>query len=353
VTGGASLASDERRRLLALFAAQLYGPVPLPPDRLTVHRLAGPDYQRLAVALEVEDRRFAVDAALWLPDGHGPAPLIVGLDFLGPIGLLDDASFPIDHAARIDFRGSTVLDASLRGRCANRWPLGLIRAAGFGLLVSCYGSWVPDDPAAWRDHGLVPLLRSPPATGAIALWAWALSRLVDTALTVAEVDATRIHLVGHSRLGKAALWAAASDERVAGVVANNSGCAGAALSRHAGGETLAQLTGHYPHWLTPSLADDPDPATLPVDQHELLACIAPRRLYVASASQDHWADPEGEYLALAAAAPAWSLALPALEEVWRPGAELRAAALAWHLRDGGHDLTPWDWRRFLPHLASR
>jgi hypothetical protein len=354
VTSGASpLASDKRRRLLALFAAHLYGPIPPPPNRLTPHRLAGPGYQRLEIALEADERRFAVDAALWLPAGHGPAPLIVGLDFLGPIGVLEDASFPLDLAARIDFRGSTVLDASLRGRGADRWPLDLIQTAGFGLLLSCYGSWVPDDPAAWRDHGLVPLLHPPPETGAIALWAWALSRLVDAALSLREVDAARVYFAGHSRLGKAALWAAASDERVAGVVANNSGCAGAALWHHQGGETLAQLTARYPHWLTPSLADDPDPATLPVDQHELLACIAPRRLYVASASEDHWADPEGEYLALAAAAPAWNLALPALEEVWQPGAELRAGALAWHLRDGVHDLTPWDWRRFLPHLASR
>ena len=353
MTSGASLARDQRRRLLALFAAHLYGPIPPAPDRLEAQRLAGPDYQRLEIAIEVDGRWFAVDAALWLPDGHGPAPLIVGLDFLGPIGVLEDASFPLDRAARIDSRDLTVLDATLRGRDANRWPLELIRAAGFGLLLSCYGSWVPDDPATWRDHGLVPLLRSSPGTGAIGLWAWALARLVDAALTLPEVDATRVHLVGHSRLGKAALWAAASDERVAGVIANNSGCAGAALRHNPGGETLVQLIARYPHWLTPSLADDPDPAALPIDQHELLACIAPRRLYVASASEDHWADPKGEYLALAAAAPAWNLALPPLPEVWRHGAELRAGALAWHLRDGGHDLTPWDWRRFLPHLASR
>ena len=252
MTSGASPADDERRRLLALFAAELYGPIPPPPDHLEVRRFGHSGYQRLELGLAVEGRRFAVDAALWLPPGPRPAPLIVGLDFLGPIGVLQDAAFPIDRAARIEFRGSTVLDATLRGRGADRWPVDLIQAAGFGLLLSCYGSWVPDDPAAWRDHGLAPLLRSPPETGAIALWAWALSRLVDVALTLPEVDATRIHLAGHSRLGKAALWAAACDERVAGVVANNSGCAGAALSRHTGGETLAQLTARYPHWLTPS-----------------------------------------------------------------------------------------------------
>ena len=342
MTSGASPGGDERRRLLALFAAELYGPIPPPPDHLEVHRFDHSGYQRLELGLAVEDRRFAVDAALWLPPGHGPAPLIIGLDFLGPIGVLQDAAFPIDRAARIEFRGSTVLGATLRGRGADRWPVDLIQAAGFGLLLSCYGSWVPDDPTVWRDHGLVPLLRSPPESGAIALWAWSLSRLVDVALTLPEVDATRIFLAGHSRLGKAALWAAASDERVAGVVANNSGCAGAALSRHAGGETLAQLTARYPHWLTPSLAGDPDPAALSVDQHQLLACIAPRLLYVASASEDHWADPEGEYLALAAAAPAWNLTLPALEEVWRPGAGLRAEA---------HCLAPAR-RRPRPHLLG-
>ena len=353
MTSAALPADEERRRLLALFATELYGPIPPPPDHLEVRRVRHSGYQRLELGLAVEERRFAVDAALWLPPGPGPAPLIIGLDFLGPIGVLQDSAFPIDRAARIEFRGSTVLDATLRGRGADRWPVDLIQAAGFGLLLSCYGSWVPDDPAAWRDHGLAPLLRSPPETGAIALWAWALSRLVDVALTLPEVDATRIHLAGHSRLGKAALWAAACDERVAGVIANNSGCAGAALSRHAGGETLARLTARYPHWLTRRLAGNPDPAALPVDQHQLLACIAPRRLYVASALEDHWADPQGEYLALAAAAPAWGLTLPALEMVWRPGAELRTSALAWHLRNGGHDLTPWDWHRFLPHFGGR
>ena len=209
MTSAASPADEERRRLLALFATELYGPIPPLPDHLEVRRVRHAGYQRLELGLAVEERRFAVHAALWLPAGPGPAPLIVGLDFLGPIGVLQDSAFPIDRDARIEFRGSTVLDATLRGRGADRWPVDLIQAAGFGLLLSCYGSWVPDDPAAWRDHGLAPLLRSPPETGAIALWAWALSRLVDVALTLPEVDATRIHLAGHSRLGKAALWAAA------------------------------------------------------------------------------------------------------------------------------------------------
>ena len=200
MTSAASSADETRRRLLALFAAELYGPTPPTLDHLEVRRVCHSGHQRLKLGLALEDRRFAVDAALWLPPGPGPAPLIIGLDFLGPIGVLQDATFPIDRAARIEFRGSTVLDATLRGRGADRWPVDLIQAAGFGLLLSCYGSWVPDDPAAWRGCGLAPLLRSPPETGAIALWAWALSRLVDVALTLpeagvtGEVDAGRVHL---------------------------------------------------------------------------------------------------------------------------------------------------------------
>ena len=295
------------------------------------------------IALEVEDRRFAVDAALWLPAGHGPAPLIVGLDFLGPIGVLEDASFPLDLAARIDYRGSTVLDATLRGRDADRWPLGLIRAAGFGLLLSCYGSWVPDDPAAWRDHGLVPLLRSPPETGAIALWAWALARLVDAALTLPEVDATRIHL------------ARPLAPRQGGTLGRRRGRA--RRRRHRQQQRLRRCRPVAPPGrrdagaadrALPALADavarrrsrSGGPAGRPAPAPRLHRPAPPlRRLGVGGPL----GRPEGEYLALAAAAPAWNLALPPLAEVWRPGAELRAAALAWHLRDGGHDLTPWDW----------
>lgn len=345
------LDAHDRAARLDLFARHLYGPIPPPPDAVELRREPLPQdgCERLVIDLACGGRRHRVDAALWLPDGRRPVPLIVALDFLGPIGVVTSNGFPIDREARVDAGGTERLGGGLRGCSAGSWPLELMLDRGVGLLLSCYGSWTHDHPDSWREHGVWTLLRPSLATGALSLWAWALSRLVDVASRLPDVDPERLHLTGHSRLGKAALWATANDKRVAAVVVNNAGCAGSSLSRHRCGETLVQLAGRYPHWLTAPPTLDPD--RLPVDQHQLMACVAPRRLYVASASDDAWADPHGEYLALRAAAPAWGVEVPEIDTVWRRGARVTAGPVAWHLRPGGHELTAWDWQRFLPHLA--
>jgi len=344
----------------AAFARHVYGPLPPAPDRLTLRRepLAGGMAERVVIELSVGPRRLPVDAALWLPaERMLPVPLIVALDFLGPAGIMTGAGFPLDPGAVIGipprpWLPDGRLTEAARGRHRDRWPLVEILGRGFGLLVSGYGTWVPDDPALWRARGvatLFPELR----TGALSLWAWALSRLLDIAGDLPEVDPSRLILFGHSRLGKAALWAAANDTRVAAVIANNAGAAGAALSRRDFGESLAHLRAGFPHWTVLTAADAADPARLPVDQHQLLAAIAPRALYVASAAADLWADPRGEYLALSAAATAWGDAAPALppvEAAFVPGGTVRAGPLGWHLRDGPHDQTAWDWSRFLDFL---
>jgi hypothetical protein len=322
---------------LATLAAELYGPIPPPPKTLTIARRPLPDADATHLVLDIDG--FAVDACLWLPPS--PRGIVAGLDFLGPIGTLCSDAFPIDPGAivaRPAWRGSDAgpLDEALRGAAMHRFPVELILSSGWGLLTACYGSFVPDHPDHWRDHGLVPLLGE--TTRAISLWAWALSRLVDVAN---QLGHSRVALAGHSRLGKAALWAAANDTRVEAVLGNNSGCAGAALESHVGGETLEALRERFPHWVL-----DDAPRTL--DQHHLLAAIAPRRLYVASAADDAWADPPGEYLALKAAAPAWGIALP--EPDLTPGNHLLAGSLGWHLRPGGHEILPYDWRRFLSFL---
>src|SRR5690606_36015346 len=120
-----------------------------------------------------------------------------------------------------------------------------------------------------------------------------------------EIDASRIAVAGQSRLGKAALWAAVNDQRVSALFLNESGCAGASLSRRNFGETLAHNRHSFPHWLL--LAERAEQVGLEtLDQHQLLAAMAPRKLYVASAAADLWCDPRGEYLALKAAVPLWS-----------------------------------------------
>ena len=331
-----------REHWLAAFASELYGPIPAPPRSLRVTREKLPDAHAERLALDIDG--FQIDAALWLP--ARPKGIVLGLDFLGPIGTLTSDAFPLDRNARVVWPGwrggepgaPAELDDSLRGAAMHRFPVDLILSAGWGVLTSCYGSWVPDDPACWRDHGLVPLLGD--TTRAISLWAWAISRLVDVVL---DLDHTRIAIAGHSRLGKAALWAAANDPRIMAVLSNDSGCGGASLESHKAGETLADMRSRFPHWLLPE-----QPRT--VDQHQLLASIAPRGLYVASAIKDDWADPVGEYLALQAAAPAWNETLPELD--FRENAALVQGKLAWHLRPGGHEILPYDWRRYLAFLNT-
>jgi hypothetical protein len=179
---------------------------------------------------------------------------------------------------------------------------------------------------------------------------------MDYFRTDARVDASRVAVVGHSRGGKAALWAGAQDERFALVVSNDSGEGGASLARRGFGETTAVLTAAFPHWFAPAYATFAGrEAALPVDQHMLLALVAPRALYVASADEDLWADPRGEFLALAAASPAWALwGEPPVREGDMPALDtpLVVGRRGYHVRRGGHDLTPYDWMRFLD-LADR
>jgi hypothetical protein len=247
------------------------------------------------------------------------------------------------------------LAEQIRGVHAYRWPVDLILRAGVGLLLTGYGSWTPDHPDGWRTHGVRPLLAladGPRRAGAISLWAWAALRLVDVAERLPEADAARVTLAGHSRLAKAALWAMANDPRPAAVLVNNAGCAGPAPSRRNLGETLVHMAGRFPHWGARDLRTvGARPEDLPIDQHQLVACVAPRRIHVASASENWWADPRGEYEGLRAAAPAWGITeLPPARDVMIPGRSVDAGPLGWHLRPGVHEMMPWDWRRWLPFL---
>ena len=331
-----------REAWLSAFADELYGPIPQ-PMAVTIERHALPDAQAERLALGVGS--VSVDACLWRP--VRPRGVIIALDFIGPAGALLSEAYPLDPRAIIALPpwrhdGTGPLDESLRGAGRHRWPIEAMLDAGWAVMTSCYGSWVPDSPDGWRESGLVPMLGD--GTRAISLWAWALQRMIDAA---EQLGFGTFVLAGHSRLGKAALWAAADDTRVAAVLSNDSGCGGASLSSHApaGSETLAAMRQRFPHWLLPE-------RPISVDQHQLLAAIAPRGLYVASAVNDVWADPQGEYLALAAAAPAWGLELPPLEQVYQPGVAISRGALGWHLRPGGHEVLPYDWRRFLSFLEK-
>ena len=265
----------------------------------------------------------------------------------------NDAPRPAPAFLLIDHRGASSVDPERRERDPF-WPAEEIVSRGYATLALDATAADPDHPDGY-DRGVRGLMRDalPPdetSWGALAAWAWSASRALDYLETVPPVDAARVAVVGHSRGGKAALWAAAEDERFALAVSNDSGKGGAALTRRDYGESVGRITSHFPHWFAGRFASYAGrEADLPVDQHQLIGLIAPRAAYVASADADLWADPRGEWASLAAANPVYALHGDAPLDptvVPPPGVATRTARRGHHLRPGGHDLTPLDWHYF-------
>ena len=355
---GQSLRAWERQRpgLISLLEREMYGRIPaaLPQQRETRRQVIDlvPGVIRaeeIELVLQHEGRALHYRLLLCLPadTGRGPVPVFLGLNFYGnqsvhphpEIALPLGWTYEQPQAGLVHHRAT---EAS-RGVRVHRWPLAEIVAQGFGVATVYAGDFDPD----WDDgfvngvHGLMGDTRDSSSWGAVAGWAWGLSRVMDYLVTRPEVDADRVAVIGHSRLGKAALWAGARDPRFALVISNNSGCGGAALSRRQIGERLIHLNTRFPHWFCARFDRyNEAEGDLPFDQHQVLALVAPRPLYVASAQDDQWADPAGEALALEAAAAVYDL-------YQAPDAAPMRARLGYHLRPGPHDITAWDWSRFL------
>lgn len=196
--------------------------------------------------------------------------------------------------------------------------------------------------------------------GKIGMWAFAASRVLDYLLTLDCVDSSRVGVMGHSRLGKTALWAGANDERFTHVFSNDSGCSGAALTRMKVGETFPRIAKVFPYWFCENMLDistsiEASEQT-PFDQHFLIAAIAPRKAYVASAMEDSWADPYSEYLACHAASPAWELfgmnGFCAPSRLPVPDEDFTEGTLGYHLRPGTHFLSRYDWIRYIRFLKD-
>jgi hypothetical protein len=300
-----------------------------------------------------------VDVLVYLPAGAEAVPVFLGLNFFGNHAEHPDPDIRLSRAWMRASTDARIVDhratEASRGRSAQRFPVEQMLARGYGMATAYYGDIFPDRPDA-RGESVLKSLGRPVAgelpadePGAIAAWAWGLSRILDWLVTLPEVDPRRVAVFGHSRLGKAALWAGAGDERFALVISNESGCGGASLSRRTFGETVAVITKAFPHWFCPAFATFANrEGELPTDQHALLALTAPRPLYVASAVEDKWADPRGEFLAAVAAEPAWKLfGLTGLGTAdWPPVDTPVGRTVGYHVRSGRHDLIDYDWHRF-------
>ena len=345
-----------RPELLELFRAHVYGRIPEEAAgvSLTVEHeerfttLEGrAEATQYAVVLSSRRGTLPLDVLLVLPAGGGPVPVFTALNFRGNHTILADPRIRITHSWIPADEGvvNNRATAAARGSRADRWPLDLIVSSGYGLAAAYCGDLDPDYDDGFLNgvHGLVsvPSGRDRQSWGTISGWAWGLSRIVDLLLTNPRVDPARIAVLGHSRLGKAALWAAAQDSRFAAAISNDSGCGGAAITRREYGETVWAITTRFPHWFCEAFAGYANRAdALPVDQHELLAVIAPRPVAVGSAEDDRWADPYGEYLSVYHAGPVYRLyGHETVRTPERPRTGARVGdRVRYHCRGGGHDL---------------
>lgn len=234
------------------------------------------------------------------------------------------------------------------------WPAEMLIDGGYAIAAFHVSDAAPDDKDAYQ-YGVLQLypeqLSADNGMKAIGAWAWAASRVMDYFKTDQDIDFTKVNLVGHSRGGKTSLWAGAQDQRFAMVFSSCSGNTGAALARRHVGESVKEINTAFPHWFNNNYKKfNDDVNALPVDQHMLIALIAPRPVYTTSATEDIWADPLGSYISLLEAQPVYSLygkqsALTA--EPPPPNTPIINSILGYHNREGIHNLTPYDWSNFI------
>lgn len=364
-----------RPELLELFRAHVYGRNPETSPRAAAPvvstgrgALGGKANRKLVrIPLTADPQGPGMDLLLYLPpSATGPVPTFLGLNFGGNHTLTADPEVPlttrwVPNSAKTGVTNHTAGEAS-RGSDAAAWPVERILERGYALATVYYGDLEPDHPNGWKDGIRGTLARGgtnhvfgPEEWGAIGAWAWGLSRVMDYLETDSAVDGKRVAVMGHSRLGKTALWAGAQDPRFAVVISNQSGEGGAALARRWFGETVWRINTSFPHWFCGRFKDyNQNVTALPVDQHELIALSAPRPVYVGSAEEDRWADPLGEFLSAKNAEPVYALlGQPGLGVAAQPPVNTPVGGtLGYHIRTGAHALLAYDWEQYL-NFADR
>ncbi len=335
-----------RPELLELFREHVYGRNPIErPDNLRFEVASTRDaFDGLAVCRQV-------NITLAGPRGELTFPLVVYLpkNQLQPRGCF---LLIVNRSRKI------ITDAEQAPN--GFWPVRDILARGYATAAFHNSDLAPDNEEDGFKSGVFKIYDAPRAAGelrpgdawgTIAAWSWGASRAIDYLVTEPALRGVPLAVAGHSRGGKAALWCGAQDRRVALTISNNSGCTGAAPARITRGETIKDINKTFPYWFARNYhAYDDNASGLPVDQHELVALMAPRLVYVASASEDSWADPAAEFRSCVETGAVYQLYnLPGVGSKVQPAIAqpLHTGAIGYHLREGKHDLTPDDWGWYM------
>lgn len=356
----------QRNYIYHLFQENVYGkypfkkvPVYYTVEKVDSNALGGKAIRKMVriYFTEKKEAESSIALLIYLPKKQKKrTPVFLGMNFYGNQSVTTELDIPYSKKYRIDGKGIVNHQAtdSSKGSQANQWQVKEILARGYGLVTYFCGDVEEDYPDGWKK-GLRSRLKDaleiqPEEWGALGVWAWSLSRVMDYLVIDSAIDTRKVALIGHSRLGKAALWAGASDRRFSIVISNESGEGGAALSKRWYGETVAMINHNFPHWFCANYKKYNDHTdALPLDQHMLLSLIAPRPLYIASAAGDQWSDPKGEFLSAVNADPIYTLlgqkglgttTMPALNHP--VGNKIR-----YHIREGKHDVLLYDWQQFL------
>ena len=329
-----------RPELLELFTTQVYGRVPGTPFKQSIkvvnedrNAMNGAATLKLVdITVSANSKSLTIHLGLFVPN-HISKPV--------PAFLLICNRPPSEN---IDFT---------RMKKSEFWPAEEVVARGYAVAAFFNGDVDPDQDDHFQNgiHGILDKKRDAESWGTIAAWAWGASRCMDYLTSDKDIKASEVAVVGHSRGAKTALWAGATDKRFALICCNEAGCGGSSLARRRYGETVERINKAFPHWFCGNFKNYGNRENdLPVDMHELMALIAPRALYVASASDDLWGDPKGQYLALYHSLSAYQLydkntRLP--ETMPSMNTSVRNGKVAYHVRDGIHNLTLKDWNFYM------